>query len=278
MGRKWRRGEKELLRLMLEEGVPLLGITLSDRKYEGILRQARKLRLIGPLRNPSLTDGQKVKLRELRQQRFSVRQIAEWDLLGPPSRTKNAVYKMCSKLRIVDKNRSAAAKKRKVWCDGERGGFLDFLRRRSAALAPDQIAEIFGVKKGTVASLQRRLGVKPSLQETLALPFVREKFREVYQQKSQKMFADFEKRILERQKELEALAQRMREKRWFVPLGEKRCVSCGRFWPRHQKFFYYSTIRKNGLTSWFFFSRCKICVAKQRHQKNLQKRRQNCCR
>ena len=227
------------------------------------------MKLIAPLRNPSLTDEQKIKLREFRQQGFLPCQIADFDMLGESKRTVNAIQKACTRLELAGKNRSLAAKRRKMWLNGEKEGFCEFLLLHSAVLATEEIAEIFGVKKSTVNNWERQLGVKLCLSATLALPCIRRKFREVYRRKSQKMLADFEEHILEKQKELEVLAQKMRKKKWIAALGEKRCANCGHSWPKCQKFFFHATVKKKGLTCWYFCCLCKICFAKQRHEKNV---------
>ncbi len=271
MCRKWKKEEKEMLRQELGNGKQLPDISIPGRKHEGIWRQAKKLKLIAPSRNPSLTEEQKIKLRELRQQGFSAQQIADFDMLGKPKRTACAIQKACTRLELAGKNRSDAAKKRKMWLNGEKEGFCEFLLLHSAVLATEEIAEIFGVKKSTVNNWKKQLGVKLCLSATLALPCIRRKFREVYRQKSEKMLADFEKHILEKEKELEVLAQKMRKKKWIAALGEKRCANCGHSWPKCQKFFFHATVRKKGLTCWYFRGLCKICIAKQRHENNMLK-------
>jgi len=273
MCRKWKKEEKEMLRDVFGKGAQLSDVSIPGRKSEGIYRQAIKLKIIAPRRNPSLTKEQKDKLRKFRQSGLSTQQIANFDLLAPPKRTANAIQKACAKLGLVSKNRSRTAKKRKIWLNGEKQGFLAFLRQNSAMLATEQIAKIFRVKKETVACWQRRIGEKLCLSDTLALPYIRRKFRRVYREKSRKMLANFEKNILKKQKELEDLAEELRKRKQADRLEEKICAVCGKFWPRHSNFFFHATKRKNGFTCWCFVSPCKICVANRRREKNVQRRK-----
>ena len=267
MCRKWKKEEKEMLRQNIENGIPLQAIKIANRNYDRIRRQARKLKLIAPLKNPSLTDEQKAELCRLRRQGFSAEQIADFDMLGKPERTAVAIQKSCMKLGLVQKNRSRAAKKRKIWAKGEKKKFCDFLLCHSSKLASKQIAKLFGVKRGTVELWQRQLGVKPCLQDTLALPYVKRKLKRAYRKKSQKMLASFEEHILSKQEKLKNLAEIIRGKKWIV---QKQCQTCRKFWPKHKSFFFHSTVRKNKHTSWYFCSPCKLCVARQRHEKKLR--------
>ena len=269
MCRKWKKAEKEELRRLLEGGTQLQDVEIPGRNYEGIRRQAGKLGLTPRLMGAAWTFRQELKLAELRAQGIPPKKIAELNLLGPPERTAVALYKACTRLGLAGENRSLASRNRKIWRQEEKQEFIAFLVQRSKTLASEQIAEKFGLKKGTVEAWQRRLGIKLKLQETLALPRIRNKMQEVYRRKSQKMLAEFEQGSAKKQEEFEVLSRAIRRKKRALPFEEKRCPACGRVWPRHKRFFYYSVTRVNGYTGWRFFSRCKICIDKQRHAKNV---------
>ena len=274
MCRKWTKEEKEELRQQLALGIKLKNVLIPGRNHESIRNQAvSQLKLIPPIRNPGWSAEQEAKLKELRWQGVPARKIAALGMLGAPYRTLCATRKRCSKLELGQKSRSEAGKNRKIWRKGEKEEFLAFLHLHSAKFSPDEIAEKLGVKKSTVAKWQRELGVKLCLQETIALPCVRERLKKSYREKGQKYFDSFEKRILEREKKLLALLSKMREKRWIVPPEEKRCRSCGQAWLKHRDFFFRAIVKTHGLTCWYFYPDCKICVAKQRHEKKLALRR-----
>ncbi len=270
MCRKWTKEEKEELRQQLALGIKLEDVLIPGRNHESIRNQAvSQLKLIPPIRNPGWSAEQEAKLKELRRQGVPARKIAALGMLGPPHRTLCAIRRRCSKLELGQKSRSEAAKNRKIWRKGEKEEFLTFLRLHSAELAPEEIAEKLAVKKSTVAKWQREFGVKLRLQETILLTHVREKLKKSYMEKGQKRFNEFEKRILKRKEELLALLSKMREKRWIVSPEEKRCRSCGQVWLKHRNFFFRAIVKMHGLTCWYFYPDCKICIARQRHEKKL---------
>ncbi|MCX6720174.1 MAG: hypothetical protein NTV36_03665 [Candidatus Staskawiczbacteria bacterium] len=149
MGSKWTKAEKQFLKESLaKERLSLENIVVPGRSSERVRRQALKMGLIPKLRNPRISRSQRKKIREMRSQGYSVKQIAEFGLQEHPHRTANAVQKVLGRLRLVNKNRSRAARKRKIWRNGEKEEFYIFLRQYSATLSPQQIAKKFGVKKG----------------------------------------------------------------------------------------------------------------------------------
>ena len=277
MGIKWKTQEKQMLQSQLANGTPLDKVQIPGRNYEGIRKQAKKLRLIPRLSSEPWTTEQKQKLIELRAQGVTPTEIANFNLLGSPQRTVIAVFKACSKLGLAHENRSQASRNRKVWKGNEKQIFIAFLRQHSKTLTPEQIAERFRLKKVTVSAWQRRLGVKLTFQEILALPYIKRKMQKVYQQKSQKMLAGFEAKMAKKRAAFKALAEKVRRANRALPLGEKCCATCGCSWPKHRNFFYYSVTRVGGLTCWNFFAHCKICTSIQRHNKNLEQHRQKYC-
>ncbi|MEK7562741.1 MAG: hypothetical protein AAB509_03625 [Patescibacteria group bacterium] len=202
---------------------------------------------------PGLTNEQKEKLRELRQQGLTAKKISELDLLGPPHRPVDNIQDNMSRFGLVGKNRSLATKNRKHFSNGEKQEFNDFLRQNSLRFTPRQIAEKFGVKKDTVTARQRFLRIKARLA-----------------QNNPRIL--FEKYIAEREKQLEVLAQKLREQKRILPLEDRRCKKCEKVWLRHKKFFFHTIHRTNCGTSWNFWLVCVICAAKQRHQKRVAQR------
>lgn len=203
---------------------------------------------------PALTSEQEERLRELRQQGFTAKKISDLDLLGLPHRTTNNIQDNMSRLGLVGENRSLAARSRKRFSCGEKQGFDDFLLQNSLKFTPRQIAKKFGVKKDTVTARQRFLGITARLAENLKIPF--------------------EKYIAEREKQLEALVQKLRKQKRIAPPEDRRCKNCGKVWPRHKKFFFHSTHKASCGTSWNFYLVCVVCTAKQRHQKRVEKYQQ----
>lgn len=267
----WKPEEIELIKKQLQQGVAIENVMIPGRKAEYIWRQARKNGLVERQRHRAMTDEQKAELRELKEQGFSARKIADVDIMGLPHRTANAIQKIFGKIGMVNENRSLAAKNKKRWLDGEKQMFDIFLHRHSMELAPQQIAERFGVKKATVLSRQVFLGVKTSLAETLAIPYVRRKIERSSQERSRRILLDFERHTAEREKQLEALAQKLRRQKRIVRLDDRQCKKCGLVWLKHKKFFFHATYKTNSGTSWHFSRTCVICAAKYRHKKKVAK-------
>lgn len=270
MCKKWSRFEKELLREQIQFArVPWRAAKIPGRKIDGIRRQALRLHLKEKERHPPLSKIQQEKLRALVLQRHTLRAISEFDMLGLPHRTVSSLQKHIGRLGLAGKNRSLAAKAKKIWLNGEKGRFLTFLKKNSKTLAPQEIAQIFVVKKCTVVANQRALGVKTSLSETLAIPYFKQRLTESMRKKSRKMLMDFNRHIKQRENELTRLAEAMRGQKRMVPLLEKRCKMCKKVWPRRRKFFFYSVHRGKHGSSWHFWARCVICAGKLRHGKKV---------
>lgn len=274
----FRRKElKDRLKKMIAEGVPIEEIQIPNRSPRAIRKQALRMKLILPLRNYPLTTEQKEQLVNLRKAGVPAYVIASCELLGHANRSENSVQKLCGKLGLAHKNRSRAAKKRKIWRPGEKKHFDDYIIRHSGTHSSEQIAKRFNVVRVTVTNRKKQLGIICSLKKTLALPDVKRKIRAAYMKKSTSMLEAFEAHIAEVEKELVELAKRMREN----PLNEttkKFCRRCERWWPRHHKFFFHFTHklgRSNGTgTIWHFVAPCKLCVAKERHRKNVKKHKE----
>lgn len=261
--------EKKSLRAQLKAGVPWKNVVVPGRTSESIRRHARRYNLIPKQRHPPLTEAQKARLRELKALNFSAREISGFDMLGLPRCTASTVERHICKLGLTNKNRSRGRRARKVWLNGEKQAFDNFLRENSKKFSPEQIAKKFDVVVEIVTARQRFLRVKTSYAETLAMPYVRKKIEKSSQERSRRMLLAFEKYIAEKEIQLENLAQKLRQKKWIVPLQEKQCGTCGKTWPKNKKFFFHTTHRTNFGTSWYFYQNCKICVAKQQHQKKV---------
>lgn len=268
--KKWSRFEKELLREQMQFArVPWRKAKIPGRKKDGIRRQALRLGLKEKERHPPLSEGQQAKLRDLVLGGYPLRTISEFDMLGLPHRTVSSLRKHIGRLGLAGKNRSLAAKAKKIWLNGEKGRFLAFLEENSTLLAPQEIAQIFKVKKCTVVANQKALRVKTPLAETLAIPYFKQKLAESRRQRSRIMLLDFDNHIKQREKELDQLAEKMRGQKRLVPLLEKRCKVCKKTWPKHKKFFFFSVHRTKHGSSWHFWARCAICTSKIRHRKKV---------
>lgn len=269
MGIKWKKTERAVIRTQLEAGMHWKDAVVPGKTTDGIRRHVRRYNLAPKQRNPALTKAQKTKLRQLKAQGFSAREISDFDMLGFPHRTSSAVQKYVSALRLVNKNKSRARKNRKEWINGEKEAFDNFLRRRSKKLAPVEIAEIFGVVAETVTVRQKNLGVRPSRAESRAMPYFKKKTGEANRVRSRKMLLEFGKHVADKEKQLEELAQKLRRKKWLVPLREKRCPGCGKTWPKRREFFFHAVYKGISGTSWYFTRYCVVCIAKKKHRKKI---------
>lgn len=273
--KKWTRQNLNRLETLLASGSLIENIRFRGRTKENIRRKARKLGLI-PIRGFSpLSRGQRKKLRQLIKEGYSSAQIAEYQMLGKEKKTRTVhnICKWMGKLRLVHKNRSRAAQKRKIFSKREKKSFDNFLRRHSTELSAKQIARKFGVKTGTVQARQRKLGVKPPFAVVIKIPSNRRKYRASMRKRSIKVLAEFDSNIAKREQMLIDRYHAMMSKNQVrdVPFEERICRVCKKKWLKHKSFFYYHEVRCDGYTIWYFYSTCVICVAKWRHQKKLQK-------
>lgn len=264
--RKWKEAEKEMLKdRLLKDGLTIEQVEIPGRKPEGIRRQAVKLFLIERERHPPLTEEQLLLLYGFKAQGLCAKQISDEDLLGPPHRTPTAIQKNLSALGLVNKNRALAAFNRKIWYNGEKEAFAKFLVEKFRKLSTREMADKFGVSKSTVDRWQRKLGVKPSPSEAMAIPSTKEHLKKCIWERDRKKVLAFEKNLALRRKKLLAVAIALRKKRFVPPLEERKCINCGTVWPKRKKFFYYTEI----LHHRYFMRSCVLCEAKRRHQKRL---------
>ena len=230
MGIKWKKSERDLLRSQLEAGVPWRNAVVSGKTSDDIRRHVRRYNLAPGERHPALTKDQEEKLRKRKAMKFSAREISEFDMLGLPHRTANAVQKILGNIGEVGKNRSLAGKNRKRWLNGEKEGFDIFLIRNSKRFAPRQIAERFGVVSETVTARQRFLRVRPSRAESREIPYFKKKTREANRVRSRKLLLAFKEYIVKKERQLEALKVflpcNLQNKLWhqLVLFAQLRCL------------------------------------------------------
>lgn len=270
---KYSKKEKELFWQQVNSGKPAEKIRIPRRDKKQVWRKLRELGLTVKRGFPTLTRAQRKKLRKFAAKGFTAKQIAQNQMLGEARHLASANYiqKWMGRLRLVNKNRSRAAKKRRLFKPAESRGLNRFIVLHSSELSARQIAEKYGIKPGTVSSRQRHLGVKPNLAEAMRLPETRRKFLAGMQKRSAKILVKFPEHIAELENKLNAIAKKIRQNHNAVPIEEKLCLECKKFWPRYGDFFFrrkYRLRRGTGV-SFHFSSPCKICMAKKRHQKRL---------
>ncbi len=243
--KKWKKREKTKLKQQLAQGINIRDVKIPGRDWNGIRGVAKRLKLIGRLRNPPYTEAQKAKLRELREQGFTCREIAECNFLNLPRSTYHAIQHACSKAGAVNVNMSNGRKNRKIWKSGEEKEFCAFLLEHPD-MATKKIARQFGIVEGTVRLWRRKLFPKPP-----ALPF--------------------EEWILKEEERLDKLFLRMSKKKWIVPPLKKQCRTCGRIWFKSKQFFPCDDrkAKSNSMTVRFFRRDCVICTARKRWQERI---------
>lgn len=273
MCRKYSAKENKSFWRQVNSGKPAGKIRIRGRKRECVWRKLRELGLTIKRGFPALTRTQRIRLRELIARGFRAKQIAEHQILGQSEHLTNQNYiqKWMGKLGLVNKNRSRAAKKRRILTPAESRGLNRFVVLHSHELSAKQIAKKYKVKPETISSRQRQLGVKPSLRESVRLPATRRKFLSAMRKKSRQMLANYPAHIANLEKKLHELAQKIRGNHEHVPIEEKLCHKCKRSWPRHTAFFFHREyrFRKGTGVSLHFSGPCKICMSKMRHQKRL---------
>ncbi|KKP33006.1 MAG: hypothetical protein A2312_04525 [Candidatus Staskawiczbacteria bacterium RIFOXYB2_FULL_32_9] len=274
--KKWTKKNLNRLESLLANGMPIENVRFRGRKKACIRRKARELGLIPTRGFPPFTKAQQKKLRQLIADNCPPEQIAEFEMLGKETkpRTVHNIRKWMGRLRLVNKNRSRSARKRKILTKRESRTLNAFLREHSTEFSIQQIARKFGIKKGTVDAKQRKLGVKPPFSIVLKIPSTRRKYLAGMCKRSAKMLAEFDFNITQREQKLIKLYQAMikTNDNRSVPLEEKTCKVCQRSWLKHHKFFYHNEVKNNGYTTWHFSNVCVICEAKRRHNKRLKNR------
>jgi hypothetical protein len=251
-------------------------IRIRSRTHANIMRRLKNRGLIPKRGFPPLKKAQRKKLRQLISDNCSPEQIAEFEMLGKEAkpRTVHNIRKWMGRLRLVNKNRSRSARRRKILNKREKKSFDNFLRKHSTELSAQQIARKFGVKPGTVQARQRQLGVKPPFSVVMRIPSVRRKYLAGMRKRSAKMFTEFDLNIAKREEELIRLQQAMMATngKQSVAHEERTCKVCKRTWFKHNKFFYHNEVRHKGYTTWHFSNICVICEAKRRHNKRLEEK------
>jgi len=122
----WKPEEIESIRTQLQAGIAIENVVIPDRKTEYIKRRARKKGLVPKQRHPALTEDQKRELSGWKNKGFSTREISDFDLLGLPHRTANAIQKILGK-----KSAAESAKKTGLSTKG-----FSFTQRTKRDLAP----------------------------------------------------------------------------------------------------------------------------------------------
>jgi len=198
--KKWTKKNLNRLESLLANGMPIENVRFRGRKKACIRRKARELGLIPTRGFPPFTKAQQKKLRQLIADNCPPEQIAEFEMLGKETkpRTVHNIRKWMGRLRLVNKNRSRSARKRKILTKRESRTLNAFLREHSTEFSIQQIARKFGIKKGTVDAKQRKLGVKPPFSIVLKIPSTRRKYLAGMCKRSAKMLAEFDFNITQR--------------------------------------------------------------------------------
>ena len=275
MCKKYSKKENKSFLRQIEEGKSIEEVRIPGRKKAQIRRRAREKGLmIKRIIFPPLTRKQRKKLRQLIANGFTPWQIAEGQLLGKEKnpRNENNIRKWMGRLRLVNKNRSRAAKKRKFFEPKEKRTFDNFLRKHSTKLSVRQIARKFGMKRATVGARQRKLGVKPPYSVVLKIPGVRRRIRAGNKKRGKKMLAEFDDNIKIKEAKILASREKMAKNnsQGSSLLQKRKCKKCGRVFFKHTDFFYHSDKKHNGYTSRSFSGICIICWAKKKHQEKLK--------
>lgn len=274
MARIWSKAETQLLVEKIGQGFEPEKIKIKNRKPKWIRRKARRMNLVPRLRGLAPTPEQEQQMRILFEAGYRAKEMAEFKVLGP--RSTKAVQWYLGKMRLVSVRRSLARKNRKVWINGEREAFLQFLRENSGRFSKREIAGMFNVKEITVYTLQHFLGVCPPVEVTKAIPSVKKRMEGARKRQIQKTIVSFGEHIKKREKHLERMAQTYRRKcedKGEEPV-ERVCKKCGKSRPLHPKFFYHGERRTNFGISWQFLRTCIICVRKREHQKTIARYQQ----
>lgn len=271
--KKWSKQEKEALSAAFaNSAVHPKHVLIPDRSPDAVERMARKMNLIKRSAPPHWSPKERASLRRLHRRRLTTVEMFESDAFLEPLRSRYAIEKKRSKLRLIhSRRRSSAAKHRKIWQDGEFEHFEEFLRNNSNHLATEEIAKLFHVSKPAVRAHQRRLGVNLSWQEAMRLPYNIRKKQLGIQKLRRKLLKHHRQKETQRKKQLVNLARRYRQRYPDVP--EKTCSVCQLSFPKSRHFYYYRDVRGSSFTSRLFDCHCKACTSIHRRQKRRKDRR-----
>lgn len=270
-GTRWSEHEKEQLRQALESGQRISDVQVLARRPNAIRAQAIRMGLIEP-NEPRLNWSlrQRRLLKKYWRLGLKPEEIHDHGLLGEPYRSLWSIKKKWGRMKLADRRRARKMRRKKVWRPGEKESFNDFLLKHSDRMTPEQIGNLWGVVRSTVARWQEVLGVKRPRDTVLLMDYSLDKQRRARQRIRRFNIKSAAQRRAKREADLQEMAAAMRTRR--PHLLERTCVDCDRSWPLRSAFFHPTDRRTDFGTSRYYKRRCRLCENRRRRERD-QKRR-----
>lgn len=270
-GKRWSDQEKNALRVALRDVDNVSDVQIEGRRANAIRMQAVRMGLIepnAPRWNWSLTQRRRLK----KYWRIGLRpeEIYDNNLLGEPHRSLWSIKKKWGRMKLSDRQRARKMRHKKIWKPGEKHDFDQYLLEHSATMTPEEIGEVWGVARSTVARWQTMLGVKRSREAVMLMDYSQAKQWRARRRIRVANRRSAEQRRAERQADLEEQAELLRRRCRHVE--ERVCTDCGRSWPQRAAFFHPTDKHCDFGTSRYFKHRCRFCENARRREQDQKKR------
>ena len=272
-GSPWTPSEKKTLRRQVQkEGRALVDVAIDGRTINAIRSQAVRMRLVEKRASRQKWPAkQRRRLRELKEEGFTPREICEFDLLGDPPRTKWSITKQWGRMKLANRRRARLMRKKKIWEPGDRERFRKYLRKYSKTQTPEEIGRAWGVARSTVARWQNELGIKASREQVMRMGYSlvkQNRARKKIRQNSKQMWV---RRRADREQALYDLAEEIRTS--ARPAAEQVCSDCEQSWPKRREFFHIREKKISMGTSRYYKHRCVLCENRRRRAKVRRRKR-----
>ena len=266
-GAPWTPSEKKTLRRQVKkEGRALVEVTIDGRTINSIRSQVVRMRLVEKRASRQKWPAkQRRRLRELKEEGFTPREIYEFDLLGNPPRTKWSITKQWGRMKLANRRRARLMRKKKIWGPGDKERFRKYLLRHSKTQTPEEIGRAWDVARSTVARWQNDLGIKATREQVMKMGYSlakQKRARNKIRQNSKQMWLQ---RRANQEQTLYDLAEKIRTS--ARPAAEQTCSDCGCSWPKRREFFHIREKKISMGTSRYYKHRCVLCENRRRRDK-----------
>lgn len=275
-GKPWNAKEKRALRRQVKtESRVLADVRVEGRTLNAIRSQAARMVLVQKRANrKKWTTEQRRRLRKLRTEGFTPKEIFEFELLGDPTRSRWSITKQWGRMKLANRRRSRLMRNKRIWKMGEHREFRAYLRRHSKTQTPEEIGKRWGVARSTVARWQNELGVKVPREDVLKMVYSRAKQLTALRRIRRASKNMWEVRRKAHEEKLLRIARDA--ERGNQPVPEQVCSDCGRTWPKRRGFFHIREKKISMGTSRYYKHRCVLCEnARRRRNDRKHGRRAN---
>jgi len=272
-GKRWTSTEKDALQAQIvHEQRSLDEVTIPGRTPYAIRSQAARMNLIEqrPGRMKWSPDQMKL-MKQYKKEGLTPQHVFEFSLLGEPYRSVWAITKKWGRMKLADRKRSRSMRNKKQWQPGEKKIFIQFLKKQSRRMTPEEIGKQWGLARSTVSRIQSQFGLKATRDEVLLMKYSLAKQERARRRIRRDNIRHWENRRQQRETEMLASARELR--RTTKRLDERVCEDCQRSWPKRREFFHINEKKISIGTSRYFKRRCVLCENTRRRLHDQKKKR-----